>query len=136
MITSRWQVRFTPAELPSPSKPLPFVTELPDDWEGWLRRAEVVPGTPFLLSPLLEYDVVLNGFFHSAGMLASAWNTQAGYARNLAAFLTFLWSARPTMRPSSLVSTMPAKRWSKVSASMTATVSWTAPSSRGSRTRP
>jgi site-specific recombinase XerD len=27
-------------------------------------------------------------------MVASAWNTQAGYARDLAAFLTFLWSAR------------------------------------------
>src|SRR6266545_5180615 len=94
MITPRWHVRFTPAELPSPSRPLSFVAELPDDWEGWLRRAEVVPGTPVLLSPVLEYDVVLNGFFQSAGMLASAWNTQAGYARNLAAFLTFVWAAR------------------------------------------
>lgn len=86
--------RFTPAELPSPSEPLPFVAELPGDWEGWLLRAEVVARTPFLLSPSLEYDVVLNGFFQSAGMVASAWNTQAGYARDLAAFLTFLWSAR------------------------------------------
>lgn len=50
--------------------------------------------TPFLLSPSLEYDVLLNGFFQSVGMVASAWNTQAGYARDLAAFLTFLWSAR------------------------------------------
>jgi site-specific recombinase XerD len=94
MIMNRWQVRFTPAELPSPMEPLPFVAELPGDWEGWLRRAEVAAGTPFLLSPLLEYDVLLNGFFQSAGMVGSAWNTQAGYARDLAAFLTFLWSAR------------------------------------------
>ena len=51
MITSRWQVGFTPTELPSPSTPLPFVAELPEDWAGWLRRAEVVLGAPFLLSP-------------------------------------------------------------------------------------
>jgi hypothetical protein len=57
MITSRWHVGFTPTELPSPSTPLPFVAELRDDWEEWLRQAEVVPGTPFLLSPTLEYDV-------------------------------------------------------------------------------
>jgi site-specific recombinase XerD len=94
MITNRWHVGFTPTELPSPSPPLPFVAELPGDWEGWLRRAEVVPGTPFLLSPTLEYDVELNGFFQSVGMVASARNTQIGYARDLAAFLTFLWSAR------------------------------------------
>ena len=31
----------------------------------WLRRADVVPWTPFLLSPLYEYDVVLNEFFQS-----------------------------------------------------------------------
>jgi hypothetical protein len=60
---SRWYVRFAPAELPSPTKPLPFVAELSGDWEGWLRQAEVVAGTPFLLSPSLEYDVVLNSFF-------------------------------------------------------------------------
>jgi hypothetical protein len=66
MITSRWRVGFTPAELLSPSSPLPFVAELPGDWEESLRRAEVVPGTPFLLSPTLEYDVALNGFFQNA----------------------------------------------------------------------
>jgi site-specific recombinase XerD len=94
MITMRWHVRFTPAELPVPTKPLPFVADLPDDWEGWLRRAQVVPRTPFLLSPLYEYDVVLNEFFQSVEMLGNAWNTQSGYARDLAAFLTFLWAAR------------------------------------------
>jgi site-specific recombinase XerD len=94
MIMCRWLVRFTPAELPSPAEPFPFVAVLPGDWVGWLRRAEVVARTPFLLSPSLEYDVVLNAFFQRAGMVASAWNTQAGYARDLAAFLTFLWSAR------------------------------------------
>ncbi|GAA5127623.1 hypothetical protein [Pseudonocardia adelaidensis] len=57
MITSRWHVGFTPTELPSPSTPLLFVAELPGDWEEWLRRAEVVPGTPFLWSPTLEYNI-------------------------------------------------------------------------------
>jgi hypothetical protein len=56
----RWHVRFTPAEPVVPTRPLSFVAELPEDWQGWLRRAEVVPGTPFLLSPTYEYDVVLN----------------------------------------------------------------------------
>jgi hypothetical protein len=37
MITSRWRVGFTPAELLSPSRPMAFVTELPDDWEDWQR---------------------------------------------------------------------------------------------------
>ena len=55
MIMNRWQVRFTPAELPSPMEPMPFVAGLPGDWEGWLRRAEVVAGTPFLLSPTLDH---------------------------------------------------------------------------------
>lgn len=94
MITKRWHVRFTPAVPPSPTKPLPFVAGLPGDWEGWLRREDVRPGTPVLLSPSYEYDLVLNDFFQSVGMVASAPNTQAGYARDLAAFLTFLSTAR------------------------------------------
>jgi integrase len=59
-----------------------------------LADAEVEAGTPFLLSPLLEYDVILNGFFQQLVMKGSAKTTQAGYARDLAAFLSFLWSAR------------------------------------------
>jgi site-specific recombinase XerD len=46
------------------------------------------------LSPSYDYDVVLNGFFQSVGMLLSAMNTQVGYARDLAAFLTFLTMSR------------------------------------------
>jgi hypothetical protein len=95
MIMRRWHVRFTPTELPSLTAPLPFVAEVPQDWGDWLRRADVVPGTLFLLSPSYEYDdVVLSGFFQSMDMLASAAVMQAGYARDLAAFLTLLWSAR------------------------------------------
>ncbi|MEU0883864.1 tyrosine-type recombinase/integrase [Lentzea sp. NPDC005914] len=36
----------------------------------------------------------MNDFFQGVEMVASARNTQSGYARDLAAFLTFLWSAR------------------------------------------
>ena len=94
MITKRWHVQFTPAVLRLPTEPLPFVRELPTDWGGWLGLEGVVPGTPFLLSPRYEYDVALNDFFQSVEMVGHAANTQAGYARDFAAFLTFMWSAR------------------------------------------
>lgn len=73
---------------------MPFVADPPDDWADWLRRADIMPGTPYLVSPSFDYDVVLNSFFHSVGMVASSANTQRGYARDLAAFLTFLTFAR------------------------------------------
>ncbi len=47
-----------------------------------------------MLSPTFEYDVALNGFFQSVEMVTDARSTQVGYALDLAAFLTFLWSAR------------------------------------------
>ncbi len=94
MINRLWRVQFTRAELPSPVSPLPFVADLPGGWDQWLAEAEVEAGTPFLLSPLLEYDVTLNGFFRQLLMTDAAKTTQAGYARDLAAFLSFLWSAR------------------------------------------
>lgn len=83
-----------PAELPRPELPLPFEADLPGDWPGWLAQGHVPERTPFLMSPSLEYDVELNEFFRSPWMLSAAWNTQSGYARNLCAFLTFLWVAR------------------------------------------
>lgn len=52
------------------------------------------PGTPYLLSPEYVYDVELNEFFQDVRMLAGASNTQIGYARDIAGFLTFLWSSR------------------------------------------
>jgi hypothetical protein len=52
------------------------------------------PKTPFLLSPTFDYDVELNSFFLSGDMLSRAWNTQDGYARDLKAFLNFLWHNR------------------------------------------
>jgi Phage integrase, N-terminal SAM-like domain len=89
-----WRVHYVAAELPVPMAPLPFVAELPDDWERWLAEDDTPVGTPFLVSPSFAYDVELNAFFRSAEMVGSAWNTQAGYARDVAAFLTFLWASR------------------------------------------
>lgn len=87
-------MHFVPHELPEPVVPLPFVSLLPDGWDDWLKAGEVPVGTPFLMSPRLEYDVQLNEFFRSPGMMGAAWNTQAGYARDVSAFLTFLWASR------------------------------------------
>jgi len=87
-------VYYLAAELPQPASPMPFVGGLPGDWAGWLREEGVPAGTPFLISPRMEYDVELNAFFRSAGMVCAAWNTQVGYARDVKAFLDFLWTAR------------------------------------------
>ncbi len=95
MAELRWQVHFTPLRLPELRNPRPFVQTLPPGgWTDWLTAAGIRPGTPILLSPEFSYDVELNEFFHSVGMQASAQNTQMGYARDIAAFLTFLWVAR------------------------------------------
>lgn len=91
MMQPGWQVKVTPAEIVSQVGAVP---EWAVDWEDWLRTAGVAPGTPFLLSPSFEYDTRLNGFFRSGRLRSLAPRTQLGYARDLAAFLTFLWSAR------------------------------------------
>lgn len=78
------------------------VAELARGWAEWLAGEEVLPGTPFLVSPMFEYDVALNEFFRSTRMLCAARNTQMGYARDVAAFLNFLWSRlmnRATSKP-------------------------------------
>lgn len=82
-VTERWSVRITPAEVPEIQ-----------GWARWLAQSQVVPGTPFLLTPDFSYDVVLNDFFLDVDMVAKAHSTQVGYARDLAAFLTFAWSVR------------------------------------------
>ena len=64
------------------------------DWSDWLAKDGLLAGTPFLISPKAEYDVILNDFFRDARMVTSARRTQEGYARDLAAFLNFLWVAR------------------------------------------
>lgn len=92
---SGWRLCFFPAFLPTPSANLSSLPALQSvDWPQWRQAAAIPERTPFLLSPTLEYDVDLNGFFLSGDMLGRAWNTQDGYARDLRAFLNFLWRNR------------------------------------------
>jgi site-specific recombinase XerD len=65
-----------------------------EGWEEWRRQADLPPRAPFLISPVFEYDVALNGFFLDAPMVAWSPRTTEGYARDLAGFLNFLWLAR------------------------------------------
>jgi Phage integrase, N-terminal SAM-like domain len=64
------------------------------DWVAWREAAAIPARTPFLLSPNFDYDIALNSFFLSGDMLCRARNTQDGYARDLKAFLNFLWHNR------------------------------------------
>lgn len=96
MIVTAWRVRATAEEFDLPPDGVPFdVRLLTEGRAEWLREVGVEAGTPFLVSPVFEYDVVLNRFFRSPGMRMHAVNTQFGYARDLAAFLTFLWQRVP-----------------------------------------
>lgn len=87
---------FFPAGLPAPSARLS--SSLPAlksaDWSQWRQQAAIPERTPFLISPTFEFDVDLNGFFLSGEMLGRARNTQDGYARDVRAFLNFLWCNR------------------------------------------
>ncbi|MFG2989289.1 tyrosine-type recombinase/integrase [Streptomyces sp. NPDC048257] len=95
MIVNAWRVRATMDEVELPRDGVRFDARLLTDGRAeWLREIGLDPGTPFLLSPAFEYDIVLNRFFQSPGMRMHAVNTQFGYARDLAAFLTFLWVSR------------------------------------------
>jgi site-specific recombinase XerD len=67
---------------------------LEGSWQEWARSAGIPPGTPYLISPALIYDVELNEFFYSADMLGCRSATRLGYARDLAAFLSFLHRSR------------------------------------------
>ncbi|MFI2562277.1 site-specific integrase [Nocardia farcinica] len=79
--------------MPTPTAS-PFAPLISEGWGEWLSAAAIPPKTPFLLSPRFDYDVMLNSFFLSGDMLADAYNTQVGYARDLKAFLNFLWHNR------------------------------------------
>jgi site-specific recombinase XerD len=89
-----WRVCFTLRDLPQPASLLPFVGNLTADLEPWLDSVGIANGTPFLLSPLFEYDVDLNRFFQGPQLATAPANTQVGYARDIARWLTFLSSAR------------------------------------------
>ncbi len=89
-----WRLCYFPAELPPQSAAPPFTSPFADDWDRWLHAEAIPARTPFLLSPSFDYDIALNSFFLSADMLSAAWNTQDGYARDVKAFLNFLWHNR------------------------------------------
>lgn len=93
MINTGWRLCALPSRLPAVD-PLSLLGPIPEDWERWLAADGTPAGTPFLLDPDFGYDVAVNDFFRSAEMLTSALSTQSGYARDLAAFLTFVWSSR------------------------------------------
>lgn len=71
-----------------------MLAALEGSWRGWAGAAGIPVGTPYLISPGLEYDVELNRFFYSADMLGCRDTTRLGYARDLAAFLSFLHRSR------------------------------------------
>lgn len=85
---------YFPTELPTPTVLPPFTLPTAAEWIRWRDGAAIPAKTPFLLSPRFDYDTALNGFFMSADMLGAAYNTQIGYARDLKAFLNFLWHNR------------------------------------------
>jgi hypothetical protein len=89
-----WRLCYFPAELPTPCAPISFPSLRVADGVDWRQAAAVPARTPFLLSPNFDYDVELNSFFLSGDVLCRAWNTQDGYARDLTAFLNFLWHNR------------------------------------------
>jgi site-specific recombinase XerD len=94
MGAGRWRVCFT-SRAPAVSTLLPELGEgWLEGWDAWLRRDGLQAGTPFLIAPDFEYDVALNDFFADVPMACRARRTQAGYARDLTAFLNFLWLAR------------------------------------------
>ncbi|MFH9952428.1 site-specific integrase [Streptomyces luteogriseus] len=89
MLLSSWRVCITETRVARPS-----------DYgapEGAVRiffPEDPFPGSPFLLSPSFEYDVDLNSYFRNPSFVTMSPISQQGYARNIAAFLSFLTSAR------------------------------------------
>jgi hypothetical protein len=95
MIGTAWRVRTALGDIEPPSAPLSFDAAVVTSGRAeWLNEVGLEAGTPYLISPAFKYDVQLNAFFQAPAMTLTAVNTQFGYARDLAAFLTFLWSAR------------------------------------------
>jgi hypothetical protein len=46
-----------------------------DDLDDWLDGEDIPDGVPFLISPGLEYDVELNGYFLRPALVGSSRNT-------------------------------------------------------------
>ncbi|MET8848484.1 site-specific integrase [Amycolatopsis sp. NPDC004625] len=94
MITETWRVVLTRTDLPTTTSPPPFELDQREQRVDWMRRERLIDGVPYLLSPAFQNDVELNEFFRSTEMTQRAPLTKQGYARDLAAFLSFLWAAR------------------------------------------
>jgi hypothetical protein len=83
--------------MPRLSDLLPEVTEPggpADDLDAWLDAEDVPDGTPFLVSPALEYDIDLNRYFLRPAMIGAAQNTRLAAAGDLCRFLRFLNESR------------------------------------------
>jgi integrase family protein with SAM-like domain len=65
-----------------------------DDLGAWLDERDVPDGTPFLISPALEYDIDLNRYFLAPVMAGAAQNTRLAAAGDLCRFLRFLDECR------------------------------------------
>lgn len=65
-----------------------------DDLDAWLDERDVPEGTPFLISPALEYDIDLNRYFLAPVMAGAAHNTRLAAAGDLCRFLRFLDECR------------------------------------------
>ncbi len=93
----RWRVVLTRRGTPRLSKLLPDVAEPggpADDLDAWLDAEDVPDGTPFLVSPGLEYDIDLNRYFLRPAMIGAAQNTRLAAAGDLCRFLRFLHESR------------------------------------------
>jgi len=93
-LRARWTLHRTSHHNEAGSIPGLTQTFEPGRWTTWYRERNLLPGTPFLLSPRLEFDVAMNAFFSSTEMTMAAEMTCLGYARDVNAFLNFLELAR------------------------------------------
>jgi hypothetical protein len=90
----RWRLEVTRRGLAPQSALLPGAEDSWDDLDDWLDREDIPDGTPFLISPGLEYDVDLNRYFLRPALVGSSRNTQLAAARDVRRFLDFLWHSR------------------------------------------
>ncbi len=73
---------------------MPFEVPTSSEWSKCLLDNGIASGIQYPISPSMDYDAVLNALFRAPAMRTKARNTQHGYARDLAAFLSFLHAAR------------------------------------------
>lgn len=96
-MAGEWSVVLTRRGVPRMSELLPGVADaggVADDLDAWLDERDVPEGTPFLISPALEYDIDLNRYFLAPVMAGAAQNTQLAAAGDLCRFLRFLAECR------------------------------------------